>query len=178
MARLGTSMKLLRFVAPTALALALSLSYGNFAHAQADNCGGTCTSTQSCEGGSSGSGGVCVETFTGSNGSTGGVTNSSSNAGAINVAQFQDYKDSILTIINGILVPVLVAVAFIVFIWGVFNYFIRGAAEPDKRKEGAQYVLWAVVGFVIIFSVWGLVNLLMGTLNLTSGSLHPGYPTL
>ncbi len=95
----------------------------------------------------------------------------------INTSYLQGYESSIVGIINGILVPLLIAVAFIVFLWGVYNYFIAGAANPDKRQEGTQFVLYGVIGLVIIFSVWGLVQIFQGTLGLSAGTM-PAYPTL
>lgn len=96
----------------------------------------------------------------------------------INTFYLQGYATNIIGIINTILVPVILTIAFLVFIYGVFNYFIMGAADGKKRSEGAQFVLWGVVGFVIILSVWGLVNLLGSTLGLTVGSAPPPYPRL
>ena len=81
--------------------------------------------------------------------------------------------------VNFVLVPILMAVAFIVFLWGVFNYFILGAANDEKRKEGRQFVLWAITGCVIIMSIGGLVNIVKDTLvPSTAGSTRPNYPTL
>ena len=99
-------------------------------------------------------------------------------SGGINTFYLQGYASSIIGIINTILVPVLLTVAFLVFVYGVFNYFILGAANESKRTEGAQFVLWAVVGFVVILSVWGLVSLLGSTLGLTVGAAPPPYPRL
>ena len=86
------------------------------------------------------------------------------------------YSNSIIGIINGILVPTLIALALIVFLWGVYNYFIYGADSDDKRKEGRTFVLYGVIGFVIIFSLWALVNILIGTLGLGVGQ-SPKPPT-
>lgn len=95
----------------------------------------------------------------------------------INEAYIKGYSDSIIGVINVILVPTLIALAFIVFLWGVYNYFIYGADNEDKRKEGRTFVLYGVIGFVIIFSLWALVNILMGTLGL-GPSKSPPPPTI
>lgn len=83
---------------------------------------------------------------------------------------------SIITFINTTLVPLVFAIAFIVFIWGVFTYFIRGGDNPEKRQTGTQFIMYGLVGFFVMLSVWGLVNLLTGTLNLGSGG-RPCLPT-
>ena len=82
----------------------------------------------------------------------------------------------VLGIINGLLVPLLFAVAFIIFLYGVFKYFIKDAASADK-SEGARFILYGILGFAIMISVWGLVNLVVGTFGLDS-QIHPPYPFL
>ncbi len=67
-------------------------------------------------------------------------------------------------IINGVLVPLVFAVAFLVFIWGVVQYFIAGAGE-DKEKA-KNLIIYGVIGFFVMVAVWGLVNILLGTFNL------------
>lgn len=104
---------------------------------------------------------------------------SSGGAGSVNQEWIIYYKDLIVWAVNSILVPVLFAVAFAVFLWGVYKYFIYGADNETERETGKKFVLWGVIGFVIISSVWGLVNVVKQTLiPSTAGSTHPNYPTL
>ena len=102
----------------------------------------------------------------------------SAGAGSINTSYLQGYSNSIIGIINGILVPVLMAVAFIVFLYGVFRYFIYNAADSDSHTEGRTFIIYGIVGFVVILSVWGLVGILSGTLGLNPGGHAPQVPTL
>lgn len=76
----------------------------------------------------------------------------------INIAAITPYSNGIKGVINGILVPVLIAVAFIVFLLGIYKYFILGAANESEKGEGRKFAMWGVIGFVVIFSLWGLVN--------------------
>ncbi len=82
---------------------------------------------------------------------------------------------SVITFINDILIPFIFAVAFIVFIWGVFQYFIAGGANEEKREQGKQLVMWGIIGFFVMVSVWGLVTLVRNTLgfNETNSSVPP-----
>ena len=66
--------------------------------------------------------------------------------------------------INDILVPLVFALAFLLFLWGVFKFFFWGGGDETKREEGKQLMLWAVIGFVLMVSIWGIVNLLSGDL--------------
>lgn len=74
------------------------------------------------------------------------------------------YKNTIVGTINSILVPILIAIAFIVFLWGVFKYYIYGATDEAKRKDGHQLILWGIIGFTVIVSVWGIVNIVTNIL--------------
>lgn len=102
----------------------------------------------------------------------------SGGGGGINVYYLTQYKDGILFVINGLLAPILLAVAFLSFLWGVYNYFILGAENSDKISEGRSFVIWAVIGFVVIFSLWGLVGIAANTFNLQPGGVAPSYPLL
>jgi hypothetical protein len=80
------------------------------------------------------------------------------------------YSDSIIDLINGFLVPVLLAVAFLVFLWGVFKQFIWKAESGEAHTEGAKFVATGIIGFVIILCLWGLVNIVKITLKIPAGS--------
>ncbi len=82
----------------------------------------------------------------------------------------------IVYFIDRFLVPIVFALAFIVFIFGVYRTFILGATNEEKRQEGQKLVMYGLIGFFIMFSVWGLVNLLVNTLGFGSAT-RPTLPT-
>lgn len=96
----------------------------------------------------------------------------------IDTQYINQYRNSIIWIINEVLVPLLFAIAFFVFIYGVYHYFILGAANPEKRKDGSRFILWGIIGFVVILSVWGLVFVVRETLGLDSSFAKPPIPQL
>lgn len=85
---------------------------------------------------------------------------------AAQVDSLQDLGAFIIDLINNVAVPLVFAIAFIVFIWGVFQYFIAGGHDEEAKDKGKSLMLWGLIGFFIMVSVWGLVNILTGTLNL------------
>lgn len=95
----------------------------------------------------------------------------------INLNVITPYSNGIIYVINYIIVPVFMALAFIVFLWGIYRYFIYGADNETERTTGKQFALWGTIGFVIILSLWGIVNLFMGALGLSAG-IAPPYPTI
>lgn len=82
----------------------------------------------------------------------------------------------LVNIINNVLVPLLFGVAFIVFLWGMFRYFILGAANEEKRAEGQKLLIYGLIGFFVMLSLWGIVNVVKGTFIFGSDT-QPAYPT-
>ena len=63
------------------------------------------------------------------------------------------------------LILLLAASAFIVFLWGVFE-FIANSAEEEKRSQGKRAILWGLIGLVIIFGVYGIINIALRAFGL------------
>ena len=81
------------------------------------------------------------------------------------ISTIAGYLDSALKLVMGL--------AVLFFVWNVVRYFILKSDSANKA-EAAQYVMWSLIGFFVILSLWGLVNILMSTFNLnnnTPGSL-------
>lgn len=78
----------------------------------------------------------------------------------------------VVEIINPI-VLLLAASAFVVFLWGVFE-FIMHAGDETKRKEGKSAILWGIIGLVVIFGAYGIINLALGAVFPGSPPLVPG----
>ena len=81
-----------------------------------------------------------------------------------------DVGSFIINTINNVLVPVIFAIAFIVFLWGAFQTFILGATNDTTKEKGKSLMLWGLVGFFVMVSVWGLVNVLTGTIGFGNSS--------
>lgn len=68
--------------------------------------------------------------------------------------------------VNDIIVPAIFALAFAVFIWGVLNYFFIHGENETEREKGKHFIVWGILGMVVLLSVWGFVNLLLSTLSI------------
>jgi len=79
----------------------------------------------------------------------------------------------ILNFVNTILIPFIIGIAFLFFVWGIIQYFVIGGANEDARKNGRNLMIYATLGFVIIIVFWGLINLLVGGLGLQGKTLDP-----
>jgi len=81
-----------------------------------------------------------------------------------------DGTTGVIGVMNTIIVPLIGALAFIVFVWGIVNYFFIHSNDESKRTEGRQFILWGVVGIVLFFSIWGLLNIVLSTLGIAPAS--------
>jgi hypothetical protein len=70
------------------------------------------------------------------------------------------FADSVTGFINGVLIPLIFAIALLVFIWGMFTYFILGGGDEGKREQGKGLMLYAILGFVMMIIIFGIVNLI------------------
>jgi hypothetical protein len=67
---------------------------------------------------------------------------------------------------NTIVIPVLFSLALGAFVWGVMKYFFLDSDSEEGRRQGRQFILWGLVGMVLLFSAWGVVYILLDTLGL------------
>jgi hypothetical protein len=59
----------------------------------------------------------------------------------------------------------------------MFYYYIYGATSEEYVKKGHQLILWGMIGFFVMLSLWGLVNVVANTVSL-KGALAPAPPSL
>ena len=72
---------------------------------------------------------------------------------------FAQLVDSLVSLVDSAVIPLLYAFAFIFFLVGMVRFFFMGGEEA--RKKGKEFMLWGIIGFVVLFSVWGIVRLLL-----------------
>lgn len=81
------------------------------------------------------------------------------------MAVLNQFLGKVVTQIVNPIILLLSASAFLVFLWGMFE-FIANAGNDTKREQGKMAILWGIIGLAIIFGAYGLVNLAAGTFNL------------
>ena len=78
------------------------------------------------------------------------------------IGQIIGYLNMILVLMMGL--------AIVMFVWYIIRYFIRPDAD---RKEAGSYLMYSIIGFFVILSFWGIVNILQGTFKLGNSSYQP-----
>lgn len=81
---------------------------------------------------------------------------------------------AVISFINSIAVPLIFALAFVFFLYGVFKYFFGSGSNAEKnRTEGKQFIMYGVIGFFVMISLWGLVNIAVRTFGFEDDTMPP-----
>lgn len=82
-----------------------------------------------------------------------------------------DYINDTLRLLN----PVLFAIAFVVFFWGL-SKFILNSGNKDAVEKGKEYMFWAVLALFILVSFRVLISLISGDFGLGGATTTPQIP--
>lgn len=63
------------------------------------------------------------------------------------------------------LIALMMAIAFLVFLYGGFEY-VRNAASDSDRAKGQQHLLWGVIGMFVMISAYSILSIAAGTFGL------------
>lgn len=91
----------------------------------------------------------------------------------IPVSNIWDFILRIQDILNSI-IPVLIALGLVYFVWGVVRYVI--ADSEEAKKKGKDIIIYGIIGFAVIIALWGLVFILVNTFDLNTTA--PAISTL
>ncbi len=91
---------------------------------------------------------------------------------------FQALLANILTFTNTVLIPFIIGIGFLVFVWGMFKYFIAGGANDDAKEQGKSLMIYATLGFLLIIVFWGVVNLLANSTGLQGQDINDLVPVV
>ncbi len=65
------------------------------------------------------------------------------------------------------LITLMFIIAFVVFVWGLFNFFQAkgGGGSEDGIERGKRHALWGIIGMTIMVSVFGIMQLIITSLG-------------
>jgi predicted PurR-regulated permease PerM len=93
------------------------------------------------------------------------------------VGSIEDLLGLFLRLLNNYIVPLIVAIAVVYFMWGVVQ-FVTAGGDEEKRTTGRNTMIYGIVAIFVILSVWGLVNILNGTFGTANQSNPQQLPNL
>lgn len=75
------------------------------------------------------------------------------------------------------IIPILIVLGVVYFIWGVITYMI--GADEEAKKKGRDKIIYGIIGLVVIVGMWGLVKIVTSTFGISnnpSGIVPPCVP--
>lgn len=81
------------------------------------------------------------------------------------VAAAQNMLGRIEDVILFPLMTLMIAVALLVFIWGLFQY-VANADNETARETGKSHMLYGVIGFVVMVSALAILKIAAGTFQI------------
>lgn len=90
------------------------------------------------------------------------------------ITTLQGMLCKISEILNAI-IPVLIALGVVYFVWGVITYVV--ASDEEAKKAGRDRIIYGVIGLAVIVGVWGLVAILRNTFGLNN-TQNINFPTV
>lgn len=80
--------------------------------------------------------------------------------------EFGTLLGNIIGFVNNTIIPFIIGIGFLVFVWGMFQFFIAGGANDEAKEKGKSLMVYATLGFVLIIIFWGIINLLADSTGL------------
>ncbi len=80
---------------------------------------------------------------------------------------FETLVEGIQDVVN-LLIPLVIALGLLFFIWGLVQY-IAASGDEAAKEEGKRKMIWGVIALFVIVAVWGLVNLLAQLTGVDTG---------
>jgi len=86
-------------------------------------------------------------------------------------ASIETLMKSINRVIINPLIILLFALAMVYFIYGLVRYLLSSENE-EIRKTSKQHMLWGIIGMFIMVSVFGIMNILLTTLDVPKSDIQ------
>jgi len=93
--------------------------------------------------------------------------------GSMPIMAFAADAFSVITVINKILatlIPVLITLAVVYFIWGVIQYTVSTDEEAKKGARGK--IINGLIGLFVIVAFWGIIRLVTNTFGVGAEQIN------
>lgn len=76
----------------------------------------------------------------------------------------EDLVEKVLDAIVNPIIVLLFSWAFLMFLWGVFE-FVSNTEDQTKKGDGKRHMFWGIIGMAIMIAAIGIVGVLQNTVN-------------
>ena len=90
----------------------------------------------------------------------------------------QSTIEGLLGTVNDVLaivIPLLITIALIYFLWGVAKY-VMSQGDESAQTEARGMIIHGIIALFVIISVWAFVGVLNSTFNVQAGGGPGGVP--
>lgn len=91
---------------------------------------------------------------------------------AQDLTPLQNTISQIGDLVNAI-IPILVALASLYFIYGVVKYVV--AKGPEDKERARDTIIYGIIGLFAVVAVWGIIALLANLLGVETGGAAPDF---
>jgi Na+-transporting NADH:ubiquinone oxidoreductase subunit NqrE len=88
---------------------------------------------------------------------------------------FGDIVKEVLSII-GLLIPLMFAVAFVVFFWGLSKFILHSDSKADI-EAGKNYMFWGIIALFVLVTFRAIIAAITGDLDLGPSQTAPQLKT-
>ena len=99
---------------------------------------------------------------------------------AVASAQLTGVK-SLIEAVGGLINPlitIVVAIALLVFLWGLAKFIFRVGGDEGAIEEGKRLMIWGLIALFVMISVWGIIRFintaLLSPADISSPDALPG----
>jgi len=96
--------------------------------------------------------------------------------GAMILTPFFAYAATVMTILTQIrdilnaVIPILMVLATVVFLWGIILYVVAGSDE-EKVERAKGFIITGLVGLFVMIAIWGIVQAIVSQFGLANESV-------
>ncbi len=69
---------------------------------------------------------------------------------------------SVVSFIYGSVIPVVGGALVLLFFYGIFRYLLA-SGNTEKHEEGRKFMLYGLLGLVVVYSLWAIIAILQVT---------------
>ena len=88
-----------------------------------------------------------------------------------------DQSISTVTALINRLIPLVIGIGVLVFLWGLVG-FVTAGGDEEKRKDARSLMIYGIIVLFVMVSVWGLVRILVTTFGTGQNNTLSSYPQI
>ncbi len=78
--------------------------------------------------------------------------------------------------ILNIIIPILIVLGIVFFVWGVITFVISN--DEEAKTRGRDRMIYGIIGLAVIIGMWGLVKILNNTFGIENNLTPTTLPTV